>query len=165
LFEQFTNFFTFQTPLLTPDLVDTSMDPPLRTCHDCKQLKPLSEFKLREKDDRYGKKGGPTSRCTQCTLRSQLSRQNLKRKRANDDAEELISLCISDSVLSVDQFTAQLANRAPDGSLRCCTRIATQGMVGNTKEVANIIAGHVWEATGYRFTLVDSEYNVTGINR
>ena len=33
---------------------------------------------------------------------------------------------------------------------------------GDTKQVADIFAGHVWEATGYGFTLVDSEYHVNG---
>jgi len=58
-----------------------------------------------------------------------------------------------------------MANRASDGSPSCCTRVTTEGMVGDTKTDADIIAGHVWEATGYRFTLVDLEYNVARTNR
>jgi len=70
-------------------------------------------------------------------------------------------------VLPVDQgqFTALLANRASDGSLRCSARVATKGMAGDIKEIAEVIAGRVWEATGYRFTFVDSEYNTNRINR
>jgi len=49
----------------------------------------------------------------------------------------------------------QHPNRASDGSLSYCTRITA---------VADIFAGHIWEATGYGYTLVDSEYNVTCIN-
>jgi len=93
------------------------MDIPQYPCHVCKQLKPLSEFNLGAKDDRYSKKGEPTSKCTLCTLHSQLSRQRTKRKHANDDAEEPTSLSIDDSVMCVDQFTALLANRASDGRL------------------------------------------------
>jgi hypothetical protein len=43
----------FQTPLRTPGLVDSPMDAPLCPCHACMQLKPLSEFDLRVKYDRY----------------------------------------------------------------------------------------------------------------
>jgi hypothetical protein len=50
----------FLTPLLTPDLVNSPMDARLHPCHTCKQLKPLREFKLRTKDDPYGKKSDPT---------------------------------------------------------------------------------------------------------
>ena len=140
------------------------MDAPLHHCHACKSLKPLTEFKLREKDDQYGRKGDPTSKCTLCTLRNQKSRQNLKRKR---EPEEPTSVCVNNSLLPVDQdqSTALLANRTPDGSLRFSTRVTAEGVVGDTKSIACITAGYVWEATGYRFTLVDSEYNVTCINR
>jgi len=72
------------------------MDAPLHTCCNCKQLKQLTEFKLRMKDDRHGKKGEPTSKCTECTIRSQISRQKLKRKHDNDDAEEPMDLCNND---------------------------------------------------------------------
>jgi len=56
--------FTFQTLPRTPDLVDSPMDAPLHPCHACKPLKPFGEFKLRAKDDQYGKKGDTTSKYT-----------------------------------------------------------------------------------------------------
>jgi hypothetical protein len=133
------------------------MDAPLHPCHPCKQLKRLGVFKLRVKDDRYGKKGDPTSKCTECTLQNQISRQKRKRKHDEDEDEEPTDLCINRPALPLDQFTVLSANRASDGSLSCCTRVTTEGMVGDTKEVADILVGHIWEATGYRFTLVDSE--------
>jgi hypothetical protein len=141
------------------------MDAPLYPCHNCRQLKPLSEFELRAKDDRYGKKGDPTTKCTPCALRNRLSRQNKKRKHEPD---EPTSVCTNDPVLPVDRdrfMAALLTRRAPDGSLSCCMRVTTEGMVGDTKVIADIIAGDVWEATGYRFTLVDSEYSVICVNR
>jgi len=66
----------------------TMLTPPWRyrytpSCCACKQLKPLSEFKLRAKGDRYGRKGDPTSKCAKRTLRNRLSRQRLKCKHAN----------------------------------------------------------------------------------
>jgi len=140
------------------------MDAPLHACCHCKQLKQLTEFKLRVKDDRHGKKGEPTSKCMECTIRSQISRQKLKRKHDNDDTEEPMDLRNNDSALPLDQFTTLLANQASDGSLSCRMRVTTEGMVEGSKGTADIIAGHVWEATGYRFTLVDSTYNVACIN-
>jgi len=140
------------------------MDAPLHACCNCKQLKQLTEFKLRVKDDQHGKKGEPTSKCMKCTIRIQISRQKLKRKHDNDDDEEPMDLCNNDSALPLDQFTTLLANQASDGSLSCRMRVTTEGMVEGSKGTADIIAGHIWEATGYRFMLVDSTYNVACIN-
>ena len=150
-------FSHFKLHFLLLTFVDFPMDMPQHLCHGCNQLKLLSEFKLHKKDDQYGKKGGPTNKCTQCTLYGQQSHQKNKRKCADDGTEALHT---NNPMLPFDQFTALLANWAPDGSLCCCTCVTTEGMVGDAKEIANIIAGHVWEATRYRFTLVDPEYNV-----
>jgi len=60
---------------------------------------------------------------------------------------------------------ALLANRDSDGSLHCSAHVTTKGMAGNIKEIAEVIAGRVWEVTGYRFTFVDSEYNANRIHR
>jgi hypothetical protein len=64
---------------------------------------------------------------TECLMTSytaqQLLRQKMKRKHANDDPEEPMSLCVNNSVLPVGRFMAPLANRASDGNLNCCTRI------------------------------------------
>ena len=154
-------FLTFQTPLLAPDPVDSPMDALQHLCHTCNYLKPLSGFNLCANDEQYGKKGDPTSKCMRCTLQNQQSCQKWKWKCNNDDPEEPLTI---DSVLPFDQFPALLANLASDGSLHCRIHVNTEGMVGDAKEVADIVAGHVWEATGYRFTLVDLEYNVTRIN-
>jgi len=89
----------------------------------------------------------------------------MKRKRHENDAEEPTDTCISDSSVPLDHFTAISANQASDSSLRYSTRVTTQGMVGDSKELADLIVGRIWEATGYRFTLVDSEYRMTCINR
>jgi len=140
------------------------MGAPLHACCNCKQLKQLTEFKLRVKDDRHGKKGEPTSKCTECTIRSQILRQQMKRKHDNDDAEEPMDLWINDSALPVHRFTTILANQASDGSLSCRMCVITEGMVEDSKGTADIIAGHIWEATGYRLTVVDSTYNVACIN-
>jgi len=102
------------------------MDAPLHACCHCKQLKQLTEFKLRVKDDRHGKKGEPTSKCMECTIRSQISRQKLKRKHDNDDTEEPMDLRNNDSALPLDQFTTLLANQASDGSLSCRMRVTTE---------------------------------------
>jgi len=61
------------------------MDAPLHPCHACEPLKPLGEFKLRAKDDQYGKKGDTTSKCTPYTPRNQLSRQNMERKHGAEE--------------------------------------------------------------------------------
>jgi len=151
----------FSTPPFAPDLVDSPMDTLQHLCRTCNQLKLLSDFKLRAKDDQYGKRGDPTSKCTRCTLQNQQSRQKRKRTQSNVDIEEPLSLHTNISALPIDQFMALVANRASDGSLSCCTHVTTEGMVGDTKETADIVAGHIWEATGYRFTLV---FNVTFIN-
>jgi len=89
----------------------------------------------------------------------------MKHKHDNDDAEESMDLCINDSAPPLDQFTTIfLVDRASDGSLSCRMRVTTEGMVEDSNGTADIIAGHIWEATEYRSTLIDSTYNVACVS-
>ena len=116
---------------------------PLFRCHDCKNKKPLDSFKLREKKDRYGEKGQPTSRCIPCAANEQHRRQTKKRKR-DEECPAGPNL-----VISLEQFTEHLRQQALTGSIDWSARVSTQGLSG---EVENVIVKHVWEATGFRFT-------------
>ena len=121
-------------------------------CHNCENKKPWDEFKLREKDDKYGRKGEPTGRCLPCAEKERHRRQNAKRKR---DEEGLNPSGVPEEpepILPVEQFTVLLRELALGGDPSCRTRVSTQGLVGEDGEVFKVIIGRVWEATGFRFT-------------
>jgi len=88
-------------------------------------------------------------------------RQKRKHTQSDDNIEVPLSLHANDSALPIDRFMALLEHQASEGSISCCTRVNTEGMVGDAKDVADGIAGHIWEATGYRFTSV---FNVKSID-
>src|SRR5260370_36448974 len=54
---------------------------PQQTCCSCKQVRPLTDFKICKKD---GQKG-PTSKCTCCLLRNQKPHQHMKWKCLDSD--------------------------------------------------------------------------------
>ena len=116
---------------------------PLFHCHDCKNQKTLDNFKLREKKDRYGEKGQPTSWCIPCAAKEQHRRQTKKRKH-DEEGPAGPNLAIS-----LEQFTELLRQQALTGDINCSTCVSTQGL---SNEVENVIIKHVWEVTGFRFT-------------
>lgn len=115
------------------------MDEPLPyPCSNCNQIKPLNKSKFREKDDRHGKNGEPTSQCTQCTPQKAPTQQT---KRIKDDTEGPEPVHIGGPVLPVDQTMSLMVNRTSG-------RVTTKRVTGDTKEIiASIVAGHTWEAT------------------
>ena len=121
---------------------------PFLRCIDCEVRKPRDQFKLRERDDKYGKKGDPTRKCSLCTTRNQNRHLNLKRKRNEEDP----NLAELDPTISIEQRTTMLHEQALRGDLCCRMRVSTQGLAVAEAEVIRVIVGRVWEATGFRFT-------------
>jgi len=121
---------------------------PLLYCRGCYTNKPSDQFKLRERDDSYGRKGDPTSQCSPCAANKQDRDQNRKRKRDEDLSEDPAE---PGPTISIEQFTAPLHQQARRRDLCCWTRISTQGLAAEEDVVLKVIAGRVWEATGFRF--------------
>src|SRR5258708_35247876 len=130
--------------------------PQQQACCSCKKVKPLADFNIHKTDSKHGQKGMPTSKCTHCTLRIQKSRQNTRQKCIDDEDEEPAIFNPHNPALSVDQFVVLLANQGSNNKIACHTCVNTEGIIRDSKELANVIAGHVWGATGYRFRLVPS---------
>ena len=117
-------------------------------------MKPKDQFNLRQKDDRFGSKGEPTGRCTHCMTRNRQTRQEKKRKRDEDGAHPSEDPAEPARIGSIDQFTELLRQQALEGGICCRMRVSTQGLAAEEDEIIKIIAGRVWEATGFRFTFV-----------
>jgi hypothetical protein len=126
----------------------------LHFCRDCGARKPKDQFHLRQKDDRFGCKGEPTSRCTSCATRSLERRQEMKRKRADDPSEVSAEPSPPQSIESIEQFTTMLHQQAHTDDLCCRARVPTKELAGNEDEVLKVLVGRVWEATGFRFMCV-----------
>ena len=126
----------------------------LFTCHDCRVNKPKEQFSLRKRDDSFGKKGEPTSRCTECATRFKQIRQNSKRKRENEGPDTLRSALMDTPLLSIEQFTTILTNHAQMGDLCYHAHVSTQELTGDEEGMIKVIVNRVWEATGFRFTCV-----------
>ena len=48
----------------------------------------------------------------------------------------------------------QLCEEALTGVISCSTCISTQDLSGEADDICSIVIGHMWEATGFRFTYV-----------
>lgn len=121
-------------------------------CHDCKGKKPKDQFKLHLKDNKYGKKDDPTTRCLPCAEKERQRRQNKKRKRDEEGINSSESLATPDPIISIENFTELLRElaREPDIDWRTC--VSTRGMVGEEDDILKLILRRVWDATGFRFT-------------
>ena len=81
-------------------------------------------------------------------------RQEKKRKRDEDDAHPSEDPVEPTPIRSIDEFTELLHQQALQGEICCRIRVSTQGLAAEEDAIFNIIAGRVWEATGFRFTFV-----------
>ena len=81
-------------------------------------------------------------------------RQEKKRKRDEDGAHPSEEPAEPAPIQSIDQFTELLCQQALEGDISCRVRVSTQGLAGEEDAILKIIAGRVWEATGFRFTFV-----------
>ena len=122
------------------------------SCHYCGIKKPIDQFKIREKDDKYGRKGKPTSRCSRCVTISCNRCQSTKRKRDEEGPDPSEHPVEPSATVSIAQFTEELQKCAPRGDICYSARISTQGLDGDEDEICKVIVGCVWEATGFRFT-------------
>ncbi len=57
-----------------------------------------------------------------------------------------------DRILSIKQFTMLLREKALTGVISCSAHVSTEGLDGEEEGICSRIVGHVWEATGFRFT-------------
>ena len=128
----------------------------LHYCSGCKTKTSQDQFSLRQKDDKYGLKGEPTGRCTSCTMRNKQAHQNLKRKRIEEGTTPSECPDEHDTVITIEKFTALLRQQALMGDLHYRARVSTQGLAEEEEDILKIIVGHVWDATGFRFTFVVS---------
>ena len=121
-------------------------------CHDCHGKKLKDQFKLHSKDNKYGKKGDPTSRCLPCAENERQRRQNKKRKRDEECLNPSESPATPDPIIPIEKFTELLRElaRGPEIDWRTC--VSTQGMVGEEEDISKLILRRVWDATGFRFT-------------
>ena len=86
--------------------------------------------------------------------RNRQTRQEKKRKRDEDGAHPSEDPAEPAPIGSIDQFTELLRQQALEGGICCRMRVSTQGLAAEEDEIIKIIAGRVWEATGFRFTFV-----------
>ena len=124
---------------------------PLRQCLDCHSWKSRDQFALRKRADKHAAKGDRISRCTPC-VEKRHQREHKKRKRVEEGSDLCGDPGEPDFPISLEQLTAQLREQALTGMISCSTRVSTQGLSGEADEICSIVIGHVWEATGFRFT-------------
>ena len=146
-----TKKFTIQTPPAPISLPTTMEQAPFHFCRDCMTRKPINQFNLHQRNDKYGAKGEPTGRCTHCTVRNQQRHQDLKRKHGENP-----SGCLPEPspALSTQQFMILLQEQALKGNLSYQTCVLTQGMTDEEGDIFDVIAACVWDATGFRFMFV-----------
>jgi len=133
------------------DPTTTMEQAPLLYCRSCHTNKPSDQFKLRERNDNYGRKGEPTSQCSLCAAKKHNRQTNRKRKRDEDPSEDPAE---PGPIMSIEQFTAMLHQRARRGDLCFRTHISTQGLAAGEYIESKIASARVWEATGIRFSSV-----------
>ena len=56
-----------------------------------------------------------------------------------------------DCAISLEQFTAQLHEKAHTGVISYSGCVSTQEISGEVDNLCKVIVGHVWEATGFKF--------------
>ena len=140
-------------PVLNPIFPSTTMDQEsLFRCHDCHHRKPKDQFALRKRTDKHGAKGSPSSRCLSCAEQERHRRENKKRKRDEEAPDPSGDLEECDRAISLNQFTAQLHEKARTGVISYSGCVSTQDISGDVDDMCTVIVGRVWEATGFKFT-------------
>ena len=125
---------------------------PLFTCHDCHHSKPKAHFALRQRTDKHGSKGEPSSRCLPCAERERHRCKNKKRKRLEEGTDSFGDPPECDRAISLEKFTEELHEKACTGVFSYSGCIYTQGISGEVDDIWRVIAARVWEATGFKFT-------------
>lgn len=139
--------------VLNPTLPSATMDQALLFhCLHCKNKKPIDQFILRRKDDKYGLQGQPTSSCTSCAAKAQQRREVKKRKRVEEVDGPSGDPPETNRPISLEQFTTLLHQQALTGDINCVACVSTQGLFGEDDKVCAAIVARVWKSTGFRFT-------------
>jgi len=76
----------------------------------------------------------------------------MRRKHEEEGPEPSEGPVEPNPIISLEQFTTLLHKQALSGDTHCRSRVSTQGLVGEGDEISKVIAVHVWEATGFKFT-------------
>ena len=84
-------------------------------CRNCKSKKPSNQFKLREKDNKYGRKGEPTGRCLPCAEKERHIRRNNTQRRDHEGLNPE-----PDSILPVERFTVLDDNSSSVSAVPVC---------------------------------------------
>ena len=123
----------------------------LSYCLHCKNKKPIDQFILRKKDDKYGLQGEPTSSCTSCATKAQQRRDMKKRKWVEEGIHLSGDPAEANCPTSLEQFAALLHKQALTGDICYSARVSIQGLSREEDEIFTAIVGHVWEATRFWF--------------
>jgi len=138
---------------LEPNIPSATMEQePLLLCCDCRSNKPRDQFPLRKRNHKNGARGEPSSCCVSCTAKGRDRREKRKRKREEEYPDTTGDPEEADRILSIEQFTALLREKAHTGVISCSTRVSTGGLDDEENKICAGIVGRVWEATGFRFT-------------
>ena len=86
--------------------------------------------------------------------RNRQLHQEKKRKCNEDAAHPSEDPAEAAPIRSIDQFTELLRQQALKGDISCCVRVSTQGLAAEEDAILKIIAGRMWEATGFQFMFV-----------
>ena len=86
--------------------------------------------------------------------RNRQLRQEKKRKRNEDAAHPSEDPAEAAPIRSINQFMELLHQQALEGDISCRACVSTQGLAAEEDAILKIIAGRVWEATGFRFMFV-----------
>ena len=140
-------------PSVLPSVLpSTAMEEePLRYCHSCQIRKPKDQFVLCKRSDKHGEKGAPSTRCLPCA-ENRHQRENKKQKQVEAGTEPCGDPGEPDCVVSLEQFAARLHEEAKTGVISYSARVSTEELSGEVEDMCTAIVGHVWEATGFRFT-------------
>jgi len=125
---------------------------PLHYCCDCKNLKAQDQFALRTRNNKYGARGKPSSRCSACAAKERIRWETRKRKRDEENPDPSGDQVGRDPIISIEEFAASLHEQALMGNIHYSTCVSTQLLAGENNEVCAGILGRVWESTGFRFT-------------
>ena len=85
-----------------------------------------------------------------------------KRKRDEEGFDTNEDTPEPDRVLSIEEFTTLLREKAPTGVFSYSARVSTQGIDGEDEDIRSRIVGRVWGATGFRFTYVRFPFEFGG---
>jgi len=139
--------------VLNPTFPAATMEQaPLFHCCDCKKIKPKDQFAVRTRNNKHGKKGEPSSRCSSCTAKEHDRWIIRKRKRDGEGLDPSEDPAEPSPTIFIEQFTALLHEQALADDICCSARVSTQGLTGEVDEICKKLVGRVWEATGFRFT-------------